>query len=50
MSSSETPNITVDEDGLQDPNFDGYFNGRELPQEILLDEEGGLKTLAPIAL
>jgi hypothetical protein len=51
MSSSETPDITVDEDGLADPNFDGYFNGKEAPQEILqVDEEKGLKTLMPIAL
>jgi hypothetical protein len=30
MSSSETPAITVDEDGLEDPNFDGYFNDKEV--------------------
>jgi hypothetical protein len=31
MSSSETPAITVDEDGLADPNFDGYFSDKEYP-------------------
>jgi hypothetical protein len=35
-SSEETPAITVDENGLEDPNFDGYFNGKEVPQ---YDEE-----------
>jgi hypothetical protein len=36
MSSSETPVITVNEDGLEDPNYDGYFDDKEVPQ---LDEE-----------
>ncbi len=37
MSSSETPAITVDENGLKDPNYyDGYFNDKEVPQ---CDEE-----------
>ncbi len=36
MSSSETPDIPVDKDGLLDPNYDGYFKGREYP---LYDEE-----------
>jgi hypothetical protein len=31
MSSSETPAVTVDEDELADPNFDGYFNDKEHP-------------------
>jgi hypothetical protein len=42
MISSETPAITVDENGLEDPNFDGtlspsVYNEKEVPQ---FDEEG----------
>jgi hypothetical protein len=32
MKHSETTAITVDEDGLEDPNFDGLYNGKEIPQ------------------
>jgi hypothetical protein len=33
MSSSETPAIPLDSNGLPpDPNFDGYFNNKEVPQ------------------
>jgi hypothetical protein len=36
MSASEMSAITVDENGLEDPNFDGFYNGKEIPQ---LEEE-----------
>ncbi len=47
MSSSETPAITVNEDGLEDPNFDGFFNGKEVPQEILQVDEADPYTYNP---
>jgi hypothetical protein len=41
-SSVSSSKLIVYQYGLADPNFDGYFNGKEVPQEILqVDEEEG---------
>jgi hypothetical protein len=45
MSSSEPPAITVNKDGLADPNFDGYFNDKEYPQSM--DEEDPYSYVPP---
>jgi hypothetical protein len=50
MSSSETPAIAVNEDGLEDLNFDGFFNGKETPQEVLQVDEADPFTYNPFDL